>query len=61
MQSCFPTSVNILSDNKNMPTKIYKMNDRKYAIMFEWIEYFHTDDAVDKKNKKDIFITAIEI
>lgn len=44
-----------------MPRKIYKMNDRKYAIMFERIEYFHTDDAVDKKNKKDIFITAIEI
>lgn len=61
MQSCFPASVNISSNNKNMPTKIYKVNDRKYAIMFEWIEYFHTDDTVDNKNKKDIFITAIEI
>lgn len=37
------------------------MNDRKYAIMFEWVEYFRTDDTVDNKNKKDIFITAIEI
>lgn len=61
MQSCFPASVNISSNNKNMPTKIYKVNDRKYAIMFEWIEYFHTDDTVDNKNKKDIFIIAIEI